>query len=272
MDSPAQTDKEAFKNGFLAYCKEAGWTEKEISELVKAADDPTWGQFGYEFLQNFNPWNGRPKGTSYGSVLDRWYNPWTTQQITEKGEQGLMRGGQAAMGVGAAAGAGAGLAAGGGAALLAGLRALATGGGRLAAGAAGAAGPAAARIGSALKGGSRYLTVPLYHASRWASLPAAAALGAAGTNIANAPSALGASATDPRNLANLTLLALGAPIAGGLALGGGLGYGAAKLTEPKETDDDLQAQEIEQAYKIQAKRLKARREYEQYRQARGLNG
>lgn len=45
---------------------------------------------------------------SYGNVLDRWYNPWTKQQVTEPGEHGLMRAGQAAMGIGAAAGAAAG--------------------------------------------------------------------------------------------------------------------------------------------------------------------
>lgn len=76
--------------------------------MLKRANDPTWGQFGYEFAQNFNPWNGRPKGTGMLSTMDRWYNPWTTQQVTEKGEHGLMRAGQAAMGVGAAAGIAAG--------------------------------------------------------------------------------------------------------------------------------------------------------------------
>ena len=45
---------------------------------------------------------------SYGNVLDRWYNPRTKQQVTERGEHGLMRAGQAAMGIGAAAGAAAG--------------------------------------------------------------------------------------------------------------------------------------------------------------------
>lgn len=76
--------------------------------MLKRANDPTWGQFGYEFAQNLNPWNGRPKGTGMLSTMDRWYNPWTTQQVTEKGEHGLMRAGQAAMGVGAAAGLAAG--------------------------------------------------------------------------------------------------------------------------------------------------------------------
>lgn len=42
---------------------------------------------------------------SYVDVLDRWYNPWTTQQVTERGEEGLMRAGQTAMGTAAVAGA-----------------------------------------------------------------------------------------------------------------------------------------------------------------------
>jgi hypothetical protein len=45
---------------------------------------------------------------SYGNVLDRWYNPFTKQRNYERGEKGLMRAGQAAMGIGAAAGAAAG--------------------------------------------------------------------------------------------------------------------------------------------------------------------
>ena len=45
---------------------------------------------------------------SYGNVLDRWYNPLTKQHNYERGEKGLMRAGQAAMGVGAVAGAAAG--------------------------------------------------------------------------------------------------------------------------------------------------------------------
>ena len=56
---------------------------------------------------------GKPEGwdgplNSYGRVLDRWYNPNTEQQVTEKGEEGLMRMGQTALGVGAGAGLAAG--------------------------------------------------------------------------------------------------------------------------------------------------------------------
>lgn len=62
-----------------------------------------------------NPNDGAVRGgkaPGYTDVLDRWYNPWTKQQVTERGETGLMRAGQVAMGTGAIAGtAAAGLAA-----------------------------------------------------------------------------------------------------------------------------------------------------------------
>jgi hypothetical protein len=51
---------------------------------------------------------GTPTNSPYLNTLDRWYNPWSKQQVTERGETGLMRAGQAAMGVGAATGAAAG--------------------------------------------------------------------------------------------------------------------------------------------------------------------
>lgn len=71
--------------------------------------EPTWGQFGHEFVQNFNPWNGRPKGTGAASYMDKWYNPWTqNKDPMSKGETGLMRAGQAAMGTAALAGTAAG--------------------------------------------------------------------------------------------------------------------------------------------------------------------
>jgi hypothetical protein len=69
---------------------------------------------------------------------------------------------------------------------------------------------------------------------------------------------------------NALLALLGLPVAGGLAAGGGLGWAAAKMNEPNVRDEDIRAEEIEQVYKTQAKRLKARRDYEKYRQARGL--
>lgn len=47
--------------------------------------------------------SGAPTGSPYINTLDRWYNPFTTQTGREAGEQGLMRAGQAAMGVGAGA-------------------------------------------------------------------------------------------------------------------------------------------------------------------------
>ena len=49
--------------------------------------------------------NGNPTALqSYGNTLDRWYNPWSKQQGTERGETGLMRAGQGAMGVAGLAG------------------------------------------------------------------------------------------------------------------------------------------------------------------------
>lgn len=45
---------------------------------------------------------------TYVDTLDRWYNPWTTQTNYEKGEKGLMRAGQTAMGVAGTAAATAG--------------------------------------------------------------------------------------------------------------------------------------------------------------------
>ena len=160
MDFDSVTEKAAFKAGFMAYCKEAGWNDDQIEYRVKTA----WG----------------------------WLAP---------------------------------LAA------------------RLA--------PWAARAGQAMRSGG--------------SLLGAGALGA------GAAGAYGAARTVGENVPNAGLLFLGAPIAGGLALGGGLGWGAAKLTDPKITDDDLKADELEQAYRIQAKRLKARRDYEKYRSSRGLD-
>ena len=61
---------------------------------------------------------------------------------------------------------------------------------------------------------------------------------------------------------------IGIPTAAGLALGGGLGYGAAKLEEPETTPDDIKAQEIAETYRRYTDRLKARRAYQQYRAAR----
>jgi hypothetical protein len=55
----------------------------------------------------------------------------------------------------------------------------------------------------------------------------------------------------------------------GLAGGGLLGYGAAKLTEQPAPDPEAaKIKELEQAYKIQAARMRARRAMKQYRSAR----
>lgn len=67
---------------------------------------------------------------------------------------------------------------------------------------------------------------------------------------------------------NLTLMGVGIPAAVGLAGGGALGYGAAKLNEPDITPEDIKAQELAETYKRYTDRLKARRAYQQYRAAR----
>ena len=88
----------------------------------KVAAGPAGGLItsGSKPLQGPNPMSPKPMGSkpsastnpsfmqSYGNVLDRWYNPFTKQRNYERGEKGLMRAGQAAMGIGAAAGAAAG--------------------------------------------------------------------------------------------------------------------------------------------------------------------
>jgi hypothetical protein len=56
--------------------------------------------------------------------------------------------------------------------------------------------------------------------------------------------------------------------AGGLLAGAGLGYGAAKLTEPNITDDDIKSQELADTYRIYAEKARANRRARQYRVAR----
>lgn len=65
----------------------------------------------------------------------------------------------------------------------------------------------------------------------------------------------------------LATLAVGVPIAGGLAAGAAGGYGLAKLNEPDVDEDDIKAQELARTYKVYADRLKARQAYMKYRQA-----
>lgn len=66
--------------------------------------------------------------------------------------------------------------------------------------------------------------------------------------------------------AGLTL-AYGVPVGLGLLGGGALGYGAARLAEPKLSADDIKAQELAHTYRVYADRLKARRKATQYRPA-----
>ena len=68
----------------------------------------------------------------------------------------------------------------------------------------------------------------------------------------------------------IATLAVGVPIAGGLAAGAAGGYGLAKLNEPDIDEDDIKAQELAKTYKVYSDRLKARQAYMQYRKAQGL--
>lgn len=62
---------------------------------------------------------------------------------------------------------------------------------------------------------------------------------------------------------------VGLPLAAGLLAGGVGGYGAAKITEPDATDPEtVKIKELEQAYKIQAARMRARRALKEYRSVR----
>lgn len=84
--------------------------------------------------------------------------------------------------------------------------------------------------------------------------------------LKQAAGGLAGSALDMGNLA-----LVGIPAGVGLALGGGLGYGAAKLDEPSVTPDDIKAQELAKTYKRFTDRIKARRAYQRYRAARQMS-
>jgi hypothetical protein len=57
----------------------------------------------------------------------------------------------------------------------------------------------------------------------------------------------------------------GVPIGLGLLGGGAAGWGAAKLMEPRLSDDEIKAQELAHTYKVYADRIRARRKAKQYR-------
>lgn len=71
-----------------------------------------------------------------------------------------------------------------------------------------------------------------------------------------------------RDLASGAGVLAGLIPAGGLMAGAGLGYGAAKMTEPNITDSDIKAQELADTYRIYAEKAKANRRARQYRVAR----
>lgn len=239
MNFDNMTEKEAFHAGFVAYCKEANWDESQILMHIKLANDVSTSDILRELPGvMFGP--AGPKGTNWSDTIKKWYNPWGTDTNYGRGEEALMRTGQALMAASAPTAV---------------LGSLALAPGYLMAG-LGGLGAAARTVGSAGAGLGTRLGL--------GSLAPAALLGAGmegGRRLATA-------ATNPTNIGNSGLALLGLPVAAGAALGGGLGWGAAKMTEPKINEDDIKADEVEQAYRIQGRRLKARRDYEKYRAAK----
>ena len=71
-----------------------------------------------------------------------------------------------------------------------------------------------------------------------------------------------------KDITNSAGLLAGLIPAGGLLAGAGLGYGAAKMTEPNITDNDIKAQELADTYRIYSEKAKANRRARQYRVAR----
>lgn len=235
-------EKTAFQLGFLSFCKEAGLTEEQAAEFVahavKVASEPTWGQFGQGLVDTVT--GNVPKGTGWGSYMDKWYNPWTTNTDPLTAGEGTLRAiGRAGMGIGA-----------GSAALAGGI----------------AAAPAAAAAMPTSLAGS---LTPL------ALIGGLTSLGNTGINAvkSTAGAVLDAGKENLKNNAGTySMLALGALPALGLVAGGALGHGAAKFQEPNVSDDDIKAKELADTYKTYTDRLKARRMYQQYRQARQTGG
>lgn len=83
-----------------------------------------------------------------------------------------------------------------------------------------------------------------------------------GTNAANAARA----ALQVPEYAGRAALALGGTAgAAGLLGGSALGYGAAKMTEPEVSSDDIKQQELAETYRIYADRARAKRKARKYR-------
>jgi hypothetical protein len=62
-----------------------------------------------------------------------------------------------------------------------------------------------------------------------------------------------------------TQAAYAIPLAAAIAAGGGVGYGAAKMVEPQVSEDELQAQELADTYRLYAAKAKARKKLRGYR-------
>ena len=83
-----------------------------------------------------------------------------------------------------------------------------------------------------------------------------------GSNAANAVHG----ALQVPEMAGRAAMTLGGAAAGAGLLGGSaLGYGAAKMTEPEVSSDDIKQQELADTYRIYADRAKATRKARKYR-------
>ena len=60
---------------------------------------------------------------------------------------------------------------------------------------------------------------------------------------------------------------VGLPAAVGLGTGAALGYGAAKVTEPDISSDDIKAQELADTYRVYANKARAARRAAKYRRS-----
>lgn len=80
--------------------------------------------------------------------------------------------------------------------------------------------------------------------------------------------AAGGISSGVRDLGAAYFGALSLPFAASILAGGGLGYGAAKITEPRISEDEIRTKELADTYKMYADKAKSRRKAVRYRTRR----
>jgi hypothetical protein len=234
-------EKTAFQLGFLAFCKEAGLTEEQAIEFVayavKTAEAPrVIGQMG-PTMNDY--WNGAMETLTkshphgYRGSANDYLDKWYNPWT--KNTDGMTPGEETLRTIGR------------------GSLGVAAGAGTLAAGVAGI--PAA------------YAALPTSVAGK---LTGAGLLAGAGGLAYKGWEGVKGVANKHGDLIAMGLL--GAIPAAGLVAGGALGHGLAKFQEPNVSDDEIKAKELASTYKTYTDRLKSRRMYQQYRQARQTGG